>query len=151
MIFDSRNQTVAVHRRVYDRHQDVELPEHLAALEAQRKQGRYQQQWVRFVNLSPVAETYYRALEPRRENPRYQLLKILALAEHYGVEAVDRALRDALALEAYGSEYIANLLHQRSQPLAEPGVLHLTRASDQLELELPPPDLSIYLTRGGGQ
>lgn len=149
LIFDIRNQTVAVHRRVYDRHQEVELPEHLAALEAQRKQGRHQQQWVRFVNLSPVAEAYYRALEPRRENPRYQLLKILALAEHYGVEAVDRALRDAQALEAYGSEYIANLLHQRSRPLAEPGVLHLTRASDQLELELPPPDLSIYRAQGG--
>lgn len=149
LFFDARNRTVAVHSRCYDRHQDVELPEHLAALEAQRKQGRHQQQWVRFVNLSPVAEAYYRALEPRRENPRYQLLKILALAEHYGVEAVDRALRDALALEAYGSEYIANILHQRSRPLAEPGVLHLTRASDQLELELPPPDLSIYRAQGG--
>lgn len=150
MFFDAQNKTVAVHRRVYDRHQDVELPEHLAALEAQRRQGRHQQQWVRFVNLSPVAEAYYQALEPRRENPRYQVLKILALAEHYGVEAVDRALRDAQALEAYGSEYIANILHQRSRPLAEPGVLHLTRASDQLELELPPPDLSVYQAHGGG-
>ena len=89
-------------------------------------------------------------MEPRRENPRYQLLKILALAEHYGVEAVDRALRDALELEAFGSEYIANILHQRSRPLEEPGVLHLTRASDQLELELPPPDLSVYQAMGGG-
>ena len=151
MLFNAKDQTVAVHRRVYDRHQDEELPEHLAALEAQRRQSRHQQQWVRFVNLSPVAESYYRALEPRRENPRHQLLKILALAEHYGVEAVDRALRDALALEAYGCEYIANLLHQRSRPLEEPGVLHLTRASDQLELELPPPDLSVYPSWGGGQ
>ena len=151
LFFDAKDRTVAIHRRTYDRHQDVELPEHLAALEAQRRQGRHQQQWVRFVSLSPVAEAYYRALEPRRENPRYQLLKILALAEHYGVEAVDRALRDALALEAYGSEYIANILHQRARPLEEPGVLHLTRASDQLELELPPPDLSVYQASGGGQ
>ena len=86
VFFDSKDRTVAVHRRSFDRHQDVELPEHLAALEAQRRQGRHQQQWVQYANLSPVAETYYRELEPRRENPRHPLLKILALAEHYGVQ-----------------------------------------------------------------
>jgi hypothetical protein len=35
-------------------------------------------------------------------------------------------------------------LEQRARPLSEPGVLHLTRASDLLELDLPEPDLSIY-------
>ncbi len=41
-------------------------------------------------------------------------------------------------------EYITNLLEQRQRRLPEAGALHLTRPSDLLELELPPPDLTIY-------
>ena len=50
----------------------------------------------------------------------------------------------AHALGAYSCEYIANLLEQRGRLLPEAGALHLTRASDLLDLELPPPDLSPY-------
>jgi hypothetical protein len=101
------------------------------------------------MNLSPVSEAYYQAVEQRRENPRHHLLKILALSEHHGTDAVARALQDAMDLQAFGAEYIANILGQRERPSIEPGALHLTRASDQLELELPPPDLSLYEPRGG--
>ena len=55
-----------------------------------------------------------------------------------------RALEDAHQLGAYSCEYITNLLEQRGRCLPEAGALHLTRPSDLLELELPPPDLSIY-------
>ena len=55
-----------------------------------------------------------------------------------------RALRDALALGAYSCEYIANLLAQRGRLLPQAGALHLTRACDLLDLELPEPDLSVY-------
>jgi transposase len=151
VFFNDQDQQVALHPRCYDRHQDCEQPEHLEALLAQRRQGRRQQQWVRFMNLSPLAEAYYQALEQRRENPRQHLLKILALSEHHGVEATARALQDAYDLQAFGSEYLANLLAQRARPEVTPGALHLTRASDQLELELPPPDLSLYERLGGAQ
>lgn len=149
VFYNDQNQQVALHARNYDRHQDVEDPEHTEALLAQRRQGRRQQQWVRFMNLSSVSEAYYQALEQRRENPRHHLLKILALSELYGVDTTARALQDAYDLQAIGADYIANILHQRSQPEVRPGALHLTRASDQLELDLAPPDLSIYERSGG--
>lgn len=149
VFYNDHDQQVALHLRCYDRHQDREQPEHLEALLAQRRQGRQQQQWVRFMNLSPLSEAYYQALEQRRENPRQHLLKILALSEHHGVDATARALQDAYDLQAFGSEYLANLLAQRARPEVIPGALHLTRASDQLELELPPPDLSLYERLGG--
>lgn len=136
-------------RRDVERHQDVEDPGHGEALLAQRRQGRRQHQWVRFMNLSPVAEACFQALEQRRENSRHRLLKILALSEHYGVDATARALLDAYDLQAIGADYIANILHQRSQPEVTLGALHLIRASDQLELDLAPPDLSLYERSGG--
>ena len=55
-----------------------------------------------------------------------------------------RALRDCLSLHAFNAEYIANVLEQREHILPEPGALHLTRAQDLLELDLPEPDLSTY-------
>jgi len=57
---------------------------------------------------------------------------------------VDRALQDALAFEAYGCEYIANILEQHQRPHATPGALHLTRRQDLLDLDLPPADLTAY-------
>ena len=83
-------------------------------------------------------------LEDKRLNSRHHLQKIVALSEIYGPAKVDRALQDALAFEAYGCEYIANILEQRQRPEATPGALHLTRRADLLELELPPADLTPY-------
>ena len=39
---------------------------------------------------------------------------------------------------------VDRLLEQRARQLPEPGALHLTRASDLLELDMPEPDLSVY-------
>jgi hypothetical protein len=68
----------------------------------------------------------------------------VALCEIHGADATARALADALEYQAFSAEYVANLLDQRRRPSTEPAALHLTRASDLLQLELPHPDLSIY-------
>ena len=68
----------------------------------------------------------------------------MALAEVYGPDKVARAMDDALEYQAFSSEYIANILEQRERRLPEPGPLNLIRKQDQLEIDLPDPDLSIY-------
>jgi hypothetical protein len=139
-----RDQRVAEHVRRYDRHQDYELPDHVEPLLLERKTARDQRLFLRFLALSPQAPDYYRQLEARRLNPKHHLQKIVALSEIYGVEAVARALADAFTFQAFSCEYIANILQQRQQPPPEPGALHLTRQQDQLEWDLPAPDLSLY-------
>lgn len=57
-----------------------------------------------------------------------------------------RAMADALAFEAFSSEYIAHLIEARGRQLPEPSPLVLMRRQDVLELELPPADLSAYDT-----
>jgi hypothetical protein len=51
---------------------------------------------------------------------------------------------DALAYDAYGCEYIANILEQRERPSPAPSPLHLTRRQDLLDLDLPLADLNLY-------
>lgn len=139
-----REQLVARHLRSMDRHKDILDDDHEQQLVAQRRSAREQRLLVQFLALSPRAQAYREGLEAKRVNARVHLRKILALAEIHGKEAVARALDDGLELQAFSSEYIANILGARSRLGAEPAALQLTRRADLLDLELPEPDLSIY-------
>lgn len=135
---------IATHPRCYDRRQKVTNPDHTKELVTQRQRARNQTLLLSFLALSTHAEAYARKLEEKRLNTIHHVQKIVALSEIYGPEKVDRALQDALAFEAYGCEYIANLLEQRERPGGPPAALHLTRRQDLLDLELPPADLTRY-------
>jgi transposase len=135
---------IARHVRSYDRHQDFEDPDHPRALLAQRKKARDQKIYMRFIAISPRAESYYRQLEQRRMNPHHHVRKIVALSDIYGAEAVAAAMQDAFVYQAFSSEYIANLLEQRKRIRPQPSALQLTRRQDLLDLVIENPDLAIY-------
>jgi transposase len=135
---------IAQHPRSYDRNQDFEHPDHPRALLAQRRAAKEQRLLMRFLALSPKAESYYQQLAQRRMNPRHHIRQIVALSEIYGAEKIARAIEDAFSFHAFSCEYIANILEQRERILPEPGALHLTRRQDLLDLDMPEPDLSIY-------
>jgi len=115
---------IATHLRCYDRRQNIQNPDHIKELLEQRHKAREQTCLQTFLNLGAPAEAYGRQL--------------------YGQDKVARALEDALAFDAYGCEYIANLLEQRERHTAVPSPLHLTRRQDLLDLELPAADLNLY-------
>ena len=138
------NKLIARHARSYDRHLDIEDPDHPKQLLLWRKKAREQKIVMRFLSLSPQSALYYQKLEQRRMNPYHHVQKIVALSEIYSPEAVARALEDAFTFQAFSCEYIANLLEQHTRCLPKPGALHLTRREDLLDLTVESPDLSIY-------
>ena len=137
---------IASHTRSYDRHQDIENPDHPRVLLQQRRAAREQRLLMRFLKLSPKAESYYQQLTTRRMNHRHHIRQIVALSEIYGTDKVARAIEDAFVYQAFSCEYLANILEQRQRIAPEPGALHLTRRQDLLELDIPEPDRSIYDT-----
>jgi transposase len=137
-------QLIARHPRCYDRHQDIENPEHPKLLLAQRRSAREQRLMLRFLALTPRAQAYYEGLSVRRTNARAHVRRIVALAEIHGDEAVARAIEDGIEFEAYSAEYVANTLEMRQRHLPEPAALQLTRRADLLQLDLAPADLSLY-------
>jgi transposase len=137
-------ELIARHQRRYDRHEDVEDPEHAKGLILRRSRAREQRLMLNFLALSPDAQAYYDGLEQKRLNARQHVRKILALAEIYPRDEVARAISDGLAYLAFSAEYIANILEARARLLPEPGPLQLTRGHDLLELEIPAPDLNVY-------
>lgn len=139
---------IARHARSYERHQDFEDPDHPKELLVQRKKAEVRKIFMRFLALSPKAEQYYQKLEQQRMNPQHHVRKIVALSEIYGTNKVSRAMEDAFTFQAFSSEYIANLLEQRTRCLPEPGALYLTRREDLLDIKVQQPDLSIYQNEG---
>ena len=137
-------QLIAQHRRDYSRHEDHENPDHPRALLAQRKGARKHKELQSFLQLGEHAEAFYQGLHQRRLNAHVHLRKILALQGVYSREQIAEAISDAHQMTAYSSEYIINILSQHTAILEEPGPLHLTRPGDQLQIELPPADLSVY-------
>ena len=144
LCFYHQDKLIARHVRRYDRHQDVEDPDHPRALLQQRRRAADQRLLIRLLALTPKAEAFYQGLNERRLNALQHVRKIVALSEIYGSEKTARAITNALEFQAFSCQYIANLLEQRQCLRPEPGALHLTRRQDLLELELPEPDLSLY-------
>lgn len=140
-----QERLIARHLRSFDRHQDIEDPDHPKALLEQRKSAREQRLLSQFLSLSSKAPAYYEGLVARRFNARGHVRKIIALAEIYGTDACSRVIEDALVFNAFSSEYIAHLLEARARTKSQPtSPLCLMRRADLLDLELPEPDLSIY-------
>jgi transposase len=137
-------QIVAEHPRCYERRRDFELPGHVEPLLHQRLRAHRQRQLIRFLTLGPAAQAYYEGLCQRRPDALVQVQRIVALAESHGEDLIARLLEDLLQLQAFGADYLANLVTQRQRHRPEPSALHLTRASDLLDLEVPAPDLSLY-------
>jgi len=139
-----QHQLVARHPRSYDRHLDVEDPDHPKPLLEQRKKARDHKLFMRFLALSPQAELDYRQLAQRRLNPHHHVRKIVALSDIYPHDAVARALADALEYGAFAADDIAHLLEPRARFTPQQSPLPLTRREDWLALQLQPPDLSLY-------
>lgn len=138
------NDLVARHKRCYDRHQDIEDPDHPKPLLQQRLKARNQKLLGRFLALCPNASGYYEQLAQRRLNPDWHVRKIVALADIYGDDPVARAIDDALHFNAFSCQYIENICDQRSRFNPTAGPLLLTRNQDLLDIQLPAPDLAVY-------
>jgi len=98
------DQRIARHARTYERHTEVEDPEHPKPLLAQRQKARDQKICLRFLALSPRAEAYSLQREARRLTPHHHGRNMVAVSDIYAPEAVSRALDEACVDEACSSE-----------------------------------------------
>jgi len=143
----SERKLLADHPRSYGRKQDRLIPEHERDLILATRHARDKRLLVTFLALGPASERYLAALQERRPDWRSHLRRINALAEVYGRDETARIVADALEHNAFGSDYVQNILSFRARLRPEPGPLHVTRRQDLLELSLPEPDLDVYTAK----
>ena len=135
---------IADHPRSCGRHQDVLDPQHERELVLRTRYARDKRQLESFLSLGTAAEDYLTGLRDKRPDWRGHVRRINALADIHGRDQVARLLMDALEHHAFSSEYVLNILEARTRTKPQPGPLHVTRRKDLLELEMPPPNLTIY-------
>ena len=99
--FYHEGKLIARHIRSYDRHQDIENPDHPKALLQQRRKAEDQRLYMSFLKLSPKAEEYYSELVDRRMNPKHHIRKIVALSEIYSADEMKQAIEDTFSLNAF--------------------------------------------------
>lgn len=92
-----------------------------------------QQRLVRL--LGPTSELYLRKLAETDRSLARQIRELLELVRDYGPESVAAALEKAYAAQAFGADYIANILRQRQ-----------TRRDIQPPLRLKHPELNELAT-----
>jgi hypothetical protein len=138
------DKLIAQHPRCYGRGQEIDNPDHTSHLLKERKRGEDAALLARFLALSPKAEAYFAALRQRDLHALGHVRRILLLVPAHGRDTVAAALKEALELGAYGSDYLQNILEHRRALAPLIGELHLTRGAELLALDLPPPDCSRY-------
>ncbi len=135
---------IARHLRSFRKKDNIEEPAHAIALVKTRKTAKDSKMLALFLKLDPICEEFFKRLDNKRPDAMTHVCKILALRAIYGDDTLRQALLDAHEMNAYGSEYISNILMARNNVEEEMSPLHISHKKDLLDLEIPAPDFSIY-------
>lgn len=111
---------IATHPRSYDRQQQIEMPEHIAALVADKHQASAHRGTDQLVQAVPASQALLTGAVERGE-PLGRTVRALAeLLERYGVAELTIAIDEALARGVPHPNAVRLALEQRRQAQAEP-------------------------------
>lgn len=136
---------IANHLRAICKNSIVDDPGHFKVMLEERKTASRQNMMANFLALGPDAEILKKELEERVLDSNRHIKRILTLVDIYGKESVVNALQAAIANEVFGADYIEFILRMKAAPPDSfQSVLHVTQGSDNLNIKLDDPDMSIY-------
>lgn len=107
---------IATHRRCFKRHMRIESKTHQEQVKKLKNRLWQDRQIVAFASLGSDARAYLQGLIEAKAPIRKNITKILTLKDEYGSAAIIAAIEKALTFNAYGSDYIENILYQEMTP-----------------------------------
>ena len=145
-IFDGMH-LVAEHRRCYDRHQSIEDPKHRKELLKQRSRASFSKAFEELCNLGPECKDYLEGLNQCEINLRHHVMRILRLSRIYGSTEIHQAIAHALSFEAFGADYIENIIvnNRRGRHThAIPGPVLIKSRPELTSLTIQPHSMDSY-------
>jgi hypothetical protein len=109
-----KHKKVACHPRCWQRKQRIESPTHTQQVKKIRKRLWQDRQITALASLGLDARYYLKAIIDANLPIKKNVTKLLALNDQYGTTMLIWAIRKALCFNAYGAEYIENILYQSS-------------------------------------
>lgn len=137
------DKRLAVHPRCYQRNERIETPSHREQVKKLRKRLWHDRQVAAFISLGDVAVDYLNGLLDAGQSVRKHVKRLLVLQDKYGAEAVIYALVKSMAHQAFGADYVENIVHQEMAPKND----HLpVRLKDEglNHIRLKRPSLAVY-------
>ena len=108
-------EVVASHPRSYDRHQQIEVPEHIEALAAHKRKARKHRGMDRLHHAAPSTEAFFMEAAQRGTNLGALTNGLLRLLSTYGAAELEQAVAGALAGASPHLAAVRQLLEQRRQ------------------------------------
>jgi transposase len=111
-----KEKPIAQHRRCWQRKRRIELPAHLEAARKHQRRLWFSQEVAAFISLGEEAKIYIERLAATNQALRKNVRKLLSLHDEYGAYALIEAVKRATLHNAYGADYIENILYQDMTP-----------------------------------
>ena len=139
------NDVVATHVRSWDRGQQLEVPEHLERLAAEKKRARQHRGLDRLAKATPSSQAFLRCLAERGENIGSNTSRLLQLLDVSGAEALEEALIEVLERDTVHIGAVRQVLdrNRSDRGLAPPVTIPLT-PGEHRDLVVIPHSLSTY-------
>ena len=135
---------IADHLRCFGSKQDIAEEAHDKALLEGRKRAEEQKHLAWILRLTSRAEEFYQILKRRVLNPQKELRKIFALSELYSKQQIANAIEDTIEMQSCNADYIKLILDTKKRSFCEAGPLHISHKTDDLNIELDPPNMDRY-------
>lgn len=110
------DKKVVSHKRCWQRHLRIEMPEHLAQAKTRKTKHHRNRQEEVFLSLGPTAQAFFDTIKGSRQSLKKQIESLLRLNDEYGERSLLYAMDKAMQKGLYGSDYVENILYQDMTP-----------------------------------
>ena len=140
-----KNEVVANHARSWDRGQQIEIPEHLERLIAEKKRARQHRGLDRLAKAAPSSGAFLRCLAERNQNLGSNTSRLLQLLDAAGADALEDALVEVLERDTVHIGAVRQVLDKRRSERGLPPPVTIPLApGEHRDLVITPHALSTY-------
>lgn len=137
------SKRVVAHQRCWQRHCRIENKAHKEQVKKMRKRLWQDRQIAAFASLGADARLYLQGLIEAKIPIKKNICKILDLKNEYGSAAIISAIQKTMTYNAYGADYIENILYQEMTPKKYHAPVKLKK-DDLNRITLTEPSLEDY-------
>jgi transposase len=125
-----RGIVVAEHERSFDRHRQIEDPEHIEQLVEHKRQARSHRGMDRLTTAAPASRDLLTCLAQRGANLGTATARLLRLLEEFGGSRLDEAIREAIDKDIPHPHAVRQILERQSREEGRKPTLPVTLPDD---------------------
>jgi len=137
------DKRVATHKRSWLKHQRIELESHRMEALKNRQPFRVSEEVAILMTMGEPIKHYLEKLAQNQGNIRKNAQKLIGLQKNFGLQAFTDAIEHAIAHNAFGIDYIENILNRQPVTIQPPVILKQDRLN---HIYLAEPMLADYDT-----